>query len=67
MSIIYMPSESCPKCPFNTLCMEETVCPILHDNPVNVKDMKREIRLYTKARSVRSIIPTDFTKPSQEV
>lgn len=59
MSVIYMPSERCPKCPFNTLCMEETACPIVHDNPVNSKDMKREIQLYTKARSIRSIISND--------
>jgi hypothetical protein len=67
MSVIYMPSERCPKCPFNTLCMEETACPIVHDYPVNSKDMKREIQLYTKARSIRSMIPSDPNRTMQEV
>jgi hypothetical protein len=67
MNVIYMPSEQCPKCPFKTLCTEETICPILHDNPVSNEHMKREIGLYTRARPIRSMIPSDSYRTLQEM
>jgi hypothetical protein len=56
MNVIYMPSEQCPKCPFKTLCTEETICPILHDNPVSNEHMP-----------IRSMIPSDSYRTLQEM
>jgi len=51
MSIIYMPSKRCPKCPFNTLCKEEQTCPITRRySPVNISDIKEEIRQLSRIR-----------------
>jgi len=54
MSIIYMPSERCPKCPFNTLCKEERTCPLSRNSPVNLLDIKEELRQLSKTRPLQT-------------
>jgi len=62
MSIIYMPSERCPKCPFNTLCKEEQTCPISRNSPVNPLDIKEELRQFSKTKPYQT---TMILGPSQ--
>jgi len=52
MSVIYMPTERCPKCPFNTLCKEEKHCPISQQAPTNIPDIKEELRHFAKLQSL---------------
>ena len=56
MSIVYMPSKRCPTCPFDALCREEKVCPILEQSPVNIVDMKEELRQFAKLRNLKSAL-----------
>ena len=50
-----MPAKSCPSCPFNTLCNEERTCPLLGQSPVNIIDIKEELRQFAKLRSPERI------------
>jgi len=62
LSIIYMPSERCPKCPFNTLYKEERTCPISRSSPVNLLDIKEELRQFSKTKPYQT---TMILGPSQ--
>jgi hypothetical protein len=62
MSIIYMPSERCPQCPFNTLCREERTCPISRNSPVNILDIKEELRQFSKTKPIQT---TTILRPPQ--
>ena len=66
MSVIYMPSERCPKCPFNTLCKEEKTCPISRNSPVNPLDIKEELKQLNKTRPIQTTIIFVETKRTGE-
>ncbi len=56
-----MPTKRCPTCLFNTLCEEETGCPILKHAPVSTLDIKEKLRLFAKINLVeaqREIVTT---------
>ncbi len=48
-----MPSKRCPTCPFNELCTEEKQCPILQESPVNIIDIKEELRQFAKIQYLK--------------
>jgi len=62
MVVVYIPTERCPKCPFNTLCKEERRCPISQQTPMSIPDMKEELRQYAKLQSLN---PTRIVRELQ--
>ena len=46
MSVVYVPSEKCPTCPFTNLCDEEKCCPISGEAPEKTVDIWRELRRF---------------------
>gem|GEM_PF-1271619 len=51
MPVIYMPSEECPKCPFNTLCKEKRRCPLSKQAPAKTLDIKEQLRRFAELQT----------------
>ena len=65
MSIVYIPTDKCPKCPFNGGCKEDRTCFIGQTSPVNTDDIIDELRQLAKVRPLRASI-SERTNPDRE-